>query len=219
MGSLLDPNALTQLPEAVTTGIREGLAAAMHPVFVTGIPILAVAFVASLFIKALPLRSVAFVDAEKEMLRNANQSAPEGAYEGAHTTHASRSKLAFNESALEHPARKVENVNGGYSNLNERLPSDLNPDELDTYLDGIDAMSPEELEEQLPKVQETLEALEAKLEELMSLRDATLVSAATMAARLSALKQAGSPYDSIGNSQPASRRGHEVMSDRSANDA
>src|ERR687886_2289355 len=82
VGSLLDPGALTQLPEAVATGIREGLAAAMHPVFVAGIPILAVAFVASLFIKALPLRNVAFVDADKEMLRNSNQGAAEGIYEG-----------------------------------------------------------------------------------------------------------------------------------------
>src|ERR671938_1371661 len=76
VGSLLDPSALTQLPEAVATGIREGLAAAMNPVFVTGIPKLAVAFVASFFIRALPLRNVAFVDAEAEILGNANQSAP-----------------------------------------------------------------------------------------------------------------------------------------------
>jgi EmrB/QacA subfamily drug resistance transporter len=203
VGSLLDPSALTQLPEAVATGIREGLAAAMHPVFVAGIPILAVAFVASLFIKALPLRSVAFVDAEKEMLQSANQSASEGVYEGANITDGSRSNLAFTESILEHLARKIENVNGGYPNLNEGFLRDLNPDELDTYLDDIDTMSLEELEEQLPKTQAALDALESKLEELMGLRDATLVSAATMAARLSALKQAGSLYDPIVNSQPA----------------
>src|SRR5215212_7039944 len=77
VGSVLDPAALAQLPEAIATGIREGLAAAMHPVFVTALPILAVAFVATLFIKELPLRNTAFADedAGKEMLRSANQSA------------------------------------------------------------------------------------------------------------------------------------------------
>ena len=63
---VLDPNTLGQLPEAVATGIREGLAAAMHPVFVAGLPILAVALVATLFIKALPLRTVAFADIESD---------------------------------------------------------------------------------------------------------------------------------------------------------
>jgi len=62
VGTILDPNALGQLPDAVATGIREGLAAAMHPVFVAGLPMLAVALVATLFIKALPLRTVAFAD-------------------------------------------------------------------------------------------------------------------------------------------------------------
>ena len=61
---VLDPNTLGQLPEAVATGIREGLAAAMHPVFVAGLPILAIAFVATIFIKELPLRTVAFADIE-----------------------------------------------------------------------------------------------------------------------------------------------------------
>jgi hypothetical protein len=214
---LLDPSALTQLPEAVATGIREGLAAAMHPVFVTGIPILAVALVATLFIKALPLRSVAFVDAEKEMLRNANQGTPEGVYEGgASTTDGGRGSLAFSGSLLQYLARKTENVNGEPLNLDERFLADLNSDELDTYLDDIDAMSMEQLEEQLPKAQEALDALESKLEELMGLRDVTLVCAAAMAARLSALKQAGSLYDPTVNGQHASR-GHEVVSYRSPN--
>jgi EmrB/QacA subfamily drug resistance transporter len=218
VGSLLDPSALTQLPEAVAIGIREGLAAAMHPVFVTGIPILAVALVATLFIKALPLRSIAFVDAEKEMLRNANQGTPEGVYEGASTTDGSRESLAFRGSLLQNLAQRIENVNGEHLNLDERFLTDLNSDELNTYLDDIDAMSLEKLEEQLPKAQEALDALESKLEELMGLRDATLVSAAAMAARLSALKQAGSLYDPIVNGQHASR-GHEVMSYRSPNNA
>jgi EmrB/QacA subfamily drug resistance transporter len=64
VGAVLDPNTLGQLPEAVATGIREGLAAAMHPVFVAGLPIIAVALVATLLIKELPLRTVAFADIE-----------------------------------------------------------------------------------------------------------------------------------------------------------
>jgi hypothetical protein len=46
------------------------------------LPILAVVFVATLFIKELPLRDTAFADedAGKEMLRSANQSAPEGVH-------------------------------------------------------------------------------------------------------------------------------------------
>jgi EmrB/QacA subfamily drug resistance transporter len=64
VGAILDPNTFGQLPDAVATGIREGLAAAMHPVFVAGLPIIAVALVATLFIKELPLRTVAFADIE-----------------------------------------------------------------------------------------------------------------------------------------------------------
>jgi EmrB/QacA subfamily drug resistance transporter len=66
VGAVLDPNTLGQLPVAVATGIREGLAAAMHPVFVAGLPIIAIALVATLFIKELPLRSVAFAEMEME---------------------------------------------------------------------------------------------------------------------------------------------------------
>jgi MFS family permease len=65
VGAVLDPNTLGQLPDAVSNGIREGLAAAMHPVFVAGLPIIALAFVATLLIKELPLRTVAFADTEE----------------------------------------------------------------------------------------------------------------------------------------------------------
>ncbi len=68
---------------------------------------------------------------------------------------------------------------------------DPNPDEPGEYIDEIDAMSLEELEDRLPEAQEALDAIESKLEELMGLRDAALVCAAAMAARLAALKQAG----------------------------
>ena len=77
--------------------------------------------------------------------------------------------------------------------LDGRILEKLNPNDLDAYMDDIDEMSLDELEEQLPQAQEALEAIESKLEELMSLRDAALVCAAAMSARLAALKQAGGP--------------------------
>lgn len=75
--------------------------------------------------------------------------------------------------------------------LNGRIPDNFNPDDLGTYMDDIDDMGVDALEEQLPQAQEALEAIESKLEELMSLRDAALVCAAAMSARLAALKQDG----------------------------
>ena len=217
VGSLLDPNAITQLPEAVAIGIREGLAAAMHPVFVAGIPILAVAFVASLLIKALPLRSVAFVDADKEMLRNANQGTSEGVYEGALSANGDSRHSLPTWGAPEYLAREIESVNG--ENPNAKIPflRNLNLDEPDTYLKDIDGMSLEELEEQIPQAQEALDAIDSKLEELMGLRDATLVCAASMAARLATLKQAGLLHGPIGDGQSASR-GLEGASHKSAHD-
>ncbi len=68
---------------------------------------------------------------------------------------------------------------------------DPNPDEPGEYIEEIDTMSLEELEDRLPEAQEALEAIESKLEELMGFRDAALVCAAAMSARLAALKQAG----------------------------
>jgi hypothetical protein len=75
--------------------------------------------------------------------------------------------------------------------LDGRIPEDFDPDALNTYMDDIDNMGLEELEEQLPQAQEALEAIERKLEELMGLKDAALVCAAAMSARLVALKQTG----------------------------
>jgi EmrB/QacA subfamily drug resistance transporter len=62
VGAVLDPGTFAHLPPAVVTGIREALAAALHPVFVAGVPIIAAAFVATLFIRELPLRKVAYAD-------------------------------------------------------------------------------------------------------------------------------------------------------------
>ncbi len=72
---------------------------------------------------------------------------------------------------------------------NEHSSKYPNPDESVAYLDDIDAMSLEELEKRLPEAQEALETIESKLEELMNLRDAALVCAVAMTARLAALKQ------------------------------
>ena len=189
VGAVLDPSTLTQLPNAVAMGIREGLAAAMHPVFVTGLPIIAAAFMATLFIKALPLRTLAFADADKEMLRNANQGAAEGVYEGARA--ADKDDLLLAGGQLRHLRRKIESTNGENPNAEEALLKGLNPDELAAYLDEIDAMSSDELEDQLPETQEALDVIESKLQALMGLRDAALVCAAAMSARLAALNQSG----------------------------
>jgi EmrB/QacA subfamily drug resistance transporter len=82
VGSLLDPSALGQLPSAITIGIREGLAAAMHSVFLVGLLIIGTALLGSIFIKELPLRDTAFADedAGKYILDELNQSTADGVY-------------------------------------------------------------------------------------------------------------------------------------------
>jgi hypothetical protein len=62
-GAVFDPTQLASLPAAIAAGIRHGLADAMHPVFVAGLPIIAVAFIATLLIKEVPLRQTAHVAA------------------------------------------------------------------------------------------------------------------------------------------------------------
>jgi MFS family permease len=81
VGSLLDSSTLGQLPPAIATGIREGLAAAMHSVFLVGLVIIAIALVGSIFIKEVPLRNTAFADedAEERALDEPKRSATEGA--------------------------------------------------------------------------------------------------------------------------------------------
>jgi hypothetical protein len=129
VGAVLDPSALVQLPPDIAIGIREGLAAAMHTVFVAGLPILAVAFVASLFIKELPLRNTAFADqdAGKEMLRSANDSAPEGVHGWAQDANGIEGKLLLTGITLEYLARKIESANGEFPNL-VAAASVLSPD-------------------------------------------------------------------------------------------
>jgi EmrB/QacA subfamily drug resistance transporter len=62
-GAVFDPAQLAHLPPAIEIGIRHGLADALHPVFVAGLPIIAVAFIATLLIRELPLRQTAHVAA------------------------------------------------------------------------------------------------------------------------------------------------------------
>lgn len=116
VGAVLDPTALAQLPEATATGIREGLAAAMPPVFLMGIRILAAAFVATLFIRELPLRNTAFADedaASKEMPRSADQSDPEDVHRlNQATGDTVRAKLLLTGFSLEYLAYKIENDDG-----------------------------------------------------------------------------------------------------------
>jgi hypothetical protein len=58
------------------------------------------------------------------------------------------------------------------------------------FLDKIHGMSLEELEYQLPLAQNSLEAIEVELEELMALRDTNVIRVAAMRARLATLRQA-----------------------------
>ena len=62
-GAIFDPSQLAHLPNAIAMGIRHGLADALHPVFLAGLPILTVALIATLFIREVPLRQTAHVAA------------------------------------------------------------------------------------------------------------------------------------------------------------
>src|SRR6266567_3711777 len=73
-GAIFDPSQLAHLPNAIAIGIRHGLADALHPVFLAGLPILTVALIATLFIREVPLRQTAHVAAGRR------GSAAEGAY-------------------------------------------------------------------------------------------------------------------------------------------
>ena len=61
--AVFDPTQLAHLPPAIAVGIRHGLADALHPVFMAGLPIIAIAFVVTLLIEELPLRQTAHVAA------------------------------------------------------------------------------------------------------------------------------------------------------------
>jgi hypothetical protein len=62
-GSVFDPTQLTHLPAVIAAGIRHGLSDALHPVFVAGLAMIIIAFIATLFIPEVPLRQTAHVAA------------------------------------------------------------------------------------------------------------------------------------------------------------
>jgi len=62
-GSVFDPTQLAHLPAAIAAGIRHGLSDALHPVFVAGLAMIVLAFIATLFIREVPLRQTAHVAA------------------------------------------------------------------------------------------------------------------------------------------------------------
>jgi EmrB/QacA subfamily drug resistance transporter len=76
-GAVLDPQTLAKLPPDVREAIRDGLAAALHPVFLAGIPFLAIALLASILIPEVPLRrttSAGAGEAGREVLTELAQS-------------------------------------------------------------------------------------------------------------------------------------------------
>jgi EmrB/QacA subfamily drug resistance transporter len=62
-GSVFDPTQLTHLPPVIAAGIRHGLSDALHPVFVAGLVMIVIAFIATLLIPEVPLRQTAHVAA------------------------------------------------------------------------------------------------------------------------------------------------------------
>jgi hypothetical protein len=62
-----------------------------------------------------------------------------------------------------------------------------NSESVGNLIDKINAMSREELKRQLPLAQNSLEAIELELEQLISLRDVNVVRVSAMMSRLSAL--------------------------------
>ena len=66
VGSVLDPAAMSTLNPAVADAVRQGLAERLHDVFLLGLPILALVFVATALIKSVPLRSTNHAPAAEE---------------------------------------------------------------------------------------------------------------------------------------------------------
>ncbi len=65
--AIFDPTQLAKLPPAIELGIRHGLADALHPVFLVGVPIIAIAFLATVLIREIPLRQTAHVRAGRRV--------------------------------------------------------------------------------------------------------------------------------------------------------
>ena len=78
VGSVLDPSLLADLPEALVTAIRHGLADQLHGVFLVGLPIIGLVLLATLAIKVIPLRDTVHSseDAQREYLDTMALSSP-----------------------------------------------------------------------------------------------------------------------------------------------
>lgn len=55
--SVLDPDLLAELPDAVALAVRQGMAEALHGVFVAAVPLVLVAFLMASLVKSIPLRT------------------------------------------------------------------------------------------------------------------------------------------------------------------
>ncbi|NLG22642.1 MAG: MFS transporter [Actinomycetales bacterium] len=77
-GAALDPAAMEGLPPEVLAAIRAGLADQLHDVFLLGLPIMVVVFLATLGIRAIPLRDTVHTaeEAQREYLDTMAHGAP-----------------------------------------------------------------------------------------------------------------------------------------------
>lgn len=79
-GSVLDPTVMAKLPAPVAEAVRMGLAERLHEVFLIGLPILALVFVATALITSVPLRTTNDTprhEAEQEFLDSMATLSPE----------------------------------------------------------------------------------------------------------------------------------------------
>ncbi|QDO89335.1 DHA2 family efflux MFS transporter permease subunit [Ornithinimicrobium ciconiae] len=81
-GAALDPAAMAGLPPEVLAAIRAGLSDQLHDVFLLGLPIMVVVFLATLGIRAIPLRETVHTpdEAQREYLDTMAHSAPSENY-------------------------------------------------------------------------------------------------------------------------------------------
>ena len=76
-GSVMDPAALAKLDPAVAEAVRQGLADQLHNVFLVGLPLVGVVFLATLMIPVVPLRETTHSSeaSGRELLDSMGQSA------------------------------------------------------------------------------------------------------------------------------------------------
>jgi EmrB/QacA subfamily drug resistance transporter len=81
-GAALDPAVTAALPPEVLAAVRAGLSDQLHDVFLLGLPIMVVVFLATLAIRPIPLRDTVHTpdEAQREYLDTMAQSAPSENY-------------------------------------------------------------------------------------------------------------------------------------------